>query len=347
MQRLAAMAAPLRPALPHTYRDRVNMPIDTKELRNALGKFATGVTIVTTRDAAGTDIGVTANSFNSVSLDPPLILWSLAKSSASLSAFNEAEHFAVHILAADQESLSNRFAQRGIDKFAALAIARGSDGIPLLHDCAARLQCRLVHRYEGGDHVILIGQVIDFEHCERKPLAYLSGRYAYTLHKPASSPSDRLPGVTVSGFDRNWLSYLAYRTTRQFIQRHRPTLRMQGLHEADAYVLNILLAQGNLLPEQIRSLIDDPCLDMPVILQGLAQRGLILLNEGDAATVRLSNAGRNLAIDLIAATKALEEEAEHGMEPSEVLLLKELLWKVIRNTHSPAQPLLSQSTPQG
>lgn len=324
------------------------MPINTKELRNALGKFATGVTIVTTRDAAGTDTGVTANSFNSVSLDPPLILWSLAKNSASLAAFNEAEHFAVHILAADQEALSNRFAQRGIDKFAGLAVARGSDGIPLLHGCAARLQCRVAHRYEGGDHIILIGQVLDFEHCESKPLAYLSGRYAYTLHKPATpSASDQLPGVTVSGFDRNWLSYLAYRTTRQFIQRHRPTLKRHELDEADAYVLNILLAQGNLLPEQIRTLIDDPCLDIPVVLQGLARRGLIRHEGADAATaVSLSDVGRNVAIDLIAATKALEEEAEHGMEPSEVLLLKELLWKVIRNTNSPSQPPLAQSSSQ-
>jgi 3-hydroxy-9,10-secoandrosta-1,3,5(10)-triene-9,17-dione monooxygenase reductase component len=321
------------------------MPIDTKELRNALGKFATGVTIVTTRDAAGTDTGVTANSFNSVSLDPPLILWSLAKSSASLAAFSEAEHFAVHILAADQEALSNRFAQRGVDKFAGLTIARGHDGIPLLHDCAARLQCRVAHRYEGGDHTILIGQVLEVEHCERKPLAYLAGRYAYTLHKPAPASGERLAENTASGFDRNWLNYLAYRTTRQFIQRHRPTLRVHGLDEADAYVLNILLAQGQLLPEQIRTLIDDPCLDIPTVLQGLARRDLILLREGDS--VRLSDAGRSVAIDLIAATKALEEEAERGMEPSEILLLKELLWKVIRNTHASGQTLLARSPSPG
>lgn len=325
------------------------MPIDTKELRNALGKFATGVTIVTTRNSTGTDTGVTANSFNSVSLDPPLILWSLAKNSASLSAFTEAGYFAVHILAEDQEYLSNTFAKRGVDKFAGLDIIRGHDDIPLLHDCAARFQCRVAHRYDGGDHVILIGQVIDFEHCERKPLAYLSGRYAYTLHKPAApTTSDQLPGVTVSGFDRNWLSYLTYRTTRQFIQRHRPTLERHELDEADAYVLNILLAQGNLLPGQIRTLIDDPCLDIPVVLQELARRGLTLHEGTDATTaVSLSDAGRNVAIDLIAATKALEEEAERGLEPSEVLLLKELLWKVIRNTNSPAQPLLAQGSSQG
>ena len=112
--------------------------IDAREFRNALGSFTTGVTIVTTRDASGHDVGLTANSFNSVSLDPPLVLWSLAKSSTSLSAFVEAKHFAVHILAADQEPLSNRFATRGADKFAGLQIERGEGGMPLLHGCAAR-----------------------------------------------------------------------------------------------------------------------------------------------------------------------------------------------------------------
>src|SRR5438552_698469 len=96
--------------------------IDVSAFRNALGSFTTGVTVVTTRDQSGRDVGLTVNSFNSVSLDPPLVLWSLAKSSHSLEAFMESGHFAVHILAADQEPLSNLFARRGADKFAALEV---------------------------------------------------------------------------------------------------------------------------------------------------------------------------------------------------------------------------------
>ena len=102
----------------------VQAPIDIREFRNALGSFTTGVTIVTTCDQQGQDVGMTANSFNSVSLDPPLVLWSLAKSSGSLPAFANAEYFAVHILAADQEPLSNVFAKKGADKFAGLAVGR-------------------------------------------------------------------------------------------------------------------------------------------------------------------------------------------------------------------------------
>src|SRR3954471_3865495 len=105
-------------------------PVDVREFRSALGAFTTGVTIVTTRDGAGRDVGLTVNSFNSVSLEPPLVLWSLARSSASLPAFMEGEHFAGHIRAADQEPMSNLFAQRGADKFAGVELARGEGGVP-------------------------------------------------------------------------------------------------------------------------------------------------------------------------------------------------------------------------
>src|SRR3984893_11786372 len=115
---------------------------DPKELRKVLGTFATGVPVITARAADGIPVGLTANSFNSVSLNPPMVLWSLAKTALSRAAFESATHWAVHILAADQEELANRFATRGTDKFAGLLTDRGETGIPLLQGCAARLQCR-------------------------------------------------------------------------------------------------------------------------------------------------------------------------------------------------------------
>ena len=150
---------------------------DQTELRSALGSFATGVTIITTRGADGRDYGLTANSFNSVSLDPPLVLWSLNRNSASLAAFMASESFAVHVLAADQQPLSNRFARKGEDKFAGLSLARGLDGAPLLEGCAARFECRSRHRYEGGDHWIFVGEVAAFRHCHKPPLVFHGGRY--------------------------------------------------------------------------------------------------------------------------------------------------------------------------
>jgi 3-hydroxy-9,10-secoandrosta-1,3,5(10)-triene-9,17-dione monooxygenase reductase component len=160
----------------------------SQQFRRALGAFATGVTIVTTRDGAGQDIGLTANSFNSVSLNPPMVLWSLSRHSLSLPAFLAAEHFAVHVLAATQDDLAQRFATRGADKFAGLTVERGPGDIPLLEGCAARFQCNTAYRYEGGDHVIFVGAVVAFDQSERAPLVFHAGEYAIAARKPGMAP---------------------------------------------------------------------------------------------------------------------------------------------------------------
>ena len=146
--------------------------------RAALGRFATGVTIVTARDAAGQRIGLTANSFNSVSLDPPLVLWSLARRAGSLRAFSAGSHYAVHILAADQRALAERFAQQGGDRFGGLAVDDGAGGVPLLTGCAAVFECFNRSRYEEGDHVIFVGEVERCRHVEAAaPLIFHGGRF--------------------------------------------------------------------------------------------------------------------------------------------------------------------------
>jgi 3-hydroxy-9,10-secoandrosta-1,3,5(10)-triene-9,17-dione monooxygenase reductase component len=152
-----------------------------RDFRTALGSFVTGVTIVTTRDAAGRDVGLTANSFNSVSLDPPMILWSLALSSSNLRAFRTAPWWAVHVLASEQEALSARFASRDVEKFAGIAVGRGPGDIPLLQGCAARFICRTAFEYEGGDHAIFVGEVQSFDRAGHPPLIYHQGRYGRVL----------------------------------------------------------------------------------------------------------------------------------------------------------------------
>lgn len=132
---------------------------DTTRFRRALAQFATGVTIVTTRDADGHPVGLTANSFNSVSLDPPLVLWSLARAARSLAAFQAHSHYAVCVLAADQVDVARRFASRQADRFAGLPFRIGSGGVPVLEGCVAWFECRNRSRYEEGDHVIFVGQV--------------------------------------------------------------------------------------------------------------------------------------------------------------------------------------------
>lgn len=153
-------------------------PIDPRELRNALGTFVTGVTIVTTMDADGRRYGVTANSFSSVSLDPPLVLWSQSIGSSSFAAYRDSDRFVINILAADQVELSNKFAKSGGDKFEDVAVREGLGGLPVIDRCAANLECLKVAAYPGGDHVVYLGRVERLERSVRKPLAFSSGRYA-------------------------------------------------------------------------------------------------------------------------------------------------------------------------
>lgn len=156
---------------------------DQQRFRHALGAFTTGVTIITTIDGAGTDVGMTANSFNSVSLTPPMVLWSLGQSSTNFMAFRQATHFAVHVLAHEQDVLATRFAQRGIDRFAGLTLDRGQGGIPLIDGAAARFECRTAFQYEGGDHIIFVGEVLTFDHWDREPLVFKRGRFGRVVDK--------------------------------------------------------------------------------------------------------------------------------------------------------------------
>lgn len=152
--------------------------INPLEFRNVLGSFPTGVTVVTTRDDAGNLYGVTASSFNSVSLEPPLILWSIGKASSSYQAMINATYWNVHVLAEDQDVVSATFAKSSDDKFANVSYAEGLHGAPVIDGCAAVLQCQIEHQYAGGDHVILVGRVLDFTDYGKQPLVFARGRYA-------------------------------------------------------------------------------------------------------------------------------------------------------------------------
>jgi|JFJP01.1.fsa_nt_gi flavin reductase (DIM6/NTAB) family NADH-FMN oxidoreductase RutF len=154
----------------------------SSEFRTALGMFATGVTIVTARAPGGQWVGLTANSFNSVSLTPPLVLWSLSQAASSMDAFRNGSHYAINILAADQQALAMRFATKGVDRFADLDFTEGLAGAPLITGTVAVFECFNRSRYVEGDHVIFVGEV---ERCAHRagvaPLLYHGGRF-FTEH---------------------------------------------------------------------------------------------------------------------------------------------------------------------
>ncbi|WP_027014439.1 flavin reductase family protein [Comamonas composti] len=152
-------------------------PFSSRDFRDALGQFATGVTIITARSPEGHPVGVTVSSFNSVSLTPPLVLWSMTLSAASLPVFQHCRHYAIHVLASDQKPLAELFARKGVDRFANTAWRSSAQGVPLLDNTAAVFECRNRSRYEEGDHIIFVGAVEQCRHLHgRAPLLYHGGR---------------------------------------------------------------------------------------------------------------------------------------------------------------------------
>src|SRR5271170_3604278 len=306
------------------------------QFRAALGAFATGVTIVTTRDGAGADVGLTASSFNSVSLDPPMVLWSLAKDSLSLPAFMECDHFGVHVLASNQQALADRFATRGADKFSGLAVARGPDGIPLLSGCSARFQCKTAFRHQGGDHVIFVGEVVAFDHLELPPLVFHSGRYAIATPKPESASNSWIVTEdSSSSFSQDFLIFMLGRAHYQLFLRLRRELEQHGLAEGEWFVLSILGAGTRRTLSELDTLV--ACTGTRVTydrLAGLAAAGFVQLHGAYDADVQveLTAKGRQAVIELVAAAKAAESDAERHLGFDESKLLKQWLSHIIHDS---------------
>src|SRR6202140_364182 len=181
--------APKHPTDPANELASDNSPIDPRDFRNALGTFATGVTIITAARADGKPYGLACNSFASVSLNPPLVLWSLGMFSQALSVFRNATHFAVNVLGASQQALAAKFAKSSEDKFAGVEWTPGLGNAPLLADSVANFQCRAANRYYGGDHIIFLGAVEAYAYNRQEPLLFARGGYGGVF------PGNDIPGL--------------------------------------------------------------------------------------------------------------------------------------------------------
>ena len=153
------------------------MPIEKSELRRVMGHFATGVTVITTRDGKGNLSGLTANAVTSVSLDPPLVLICVDKGADCYGCFEESQVFVVNVLAEDQEDVSRRFATKGADKFEGVGYRLNEDGCAVLNGAVAHLDCRIVSRHDGGDHTIYVAEVDAADAGENPPLLFFRGGY--------------------------------------------------------------------------------------------------------------------------------------------------------------------------
>jgi 3-hydroxy-9,10-secoandrosta-1,3,5(10)-triene-9,17-dione monooxygenase reductase component len=312
-------------------------PIDPREFRHALGTFTTGVTIITTRTSDGTPVGITANSFNSVSMDPPMVLWSLARTARSLEAFDQAENWAVHILSAEQEPLSNRFARSGEDKFAGLDVEQGIGATPLLQGCASRLQCRTSFKYDGGDHLIFVGEVLDFERSDVAPLVFHGGKYAVAARKTDSSlAGHEAVRDPQSSFGEDFLAYLLARAHFQTYARLGQLLRQQDLSDPEWFVLSSLTAKNGRSLRELGAMYDITGKTLTsedyerLLRLKLVERAR--MDEPEGGQLDLTDAGRDLALRVLAGAKAMESDLVARLGQHESVALKNLLRQLIQIT---------------
>lgn len=321
---------------------------DPLELRNALGTFTTGVTVITARGSHGNPVGVTANSFNSVSLDPPLVLWSLAKNSGSLPVFEETEYFAVHILSNEQQEISNRFAGRGEDKFKDLDVPNGLGNTPLLAGCCARMQCRTAYRYEGGDHVIFVGEVIDLVRSDATPLVFQAGKYALASRKVDETPLLSSQNDQNSAFSEDYLGYLLWRAYFQFHTMARKQEAIAAYSDLEFLILVTLFHSSERSGDDLSNAMsyDGSVQDTGSAIDNLVTQGLVKsLGTSSRQKFSLTEDGRKKTLNILAAAKSTESEFLNKLGMWESVALKNLLKQFITET-DPGLPHLWENTPE-
>jgi len=306
--------------------------IDTQTMRNALSQFATGVTIVCTRDASGTPIGMTASSFNSVSMEPPLILWSVTKTAHSAQTFHDAKKFSVHVLSAEQTDLSNKFARSGQDKFAGVSYTTDENGVPQLDGALVRFDCTTWAVYEGGDHWIIVGHVDALTHETGDGLVFCNGSYATarTIQPPKdNTASDSAKDSPVEDL----LIYHLSRAYRQLSDGFHDVVRENGVSVPQWRILASLQGQVSRTLEELsaRTFIQEPALiEMAEAMQG---KGLCQISTQDGAMVVTGTTlGHERTQTLFTLAREMEEKALADSGDQGQKKLVDLLAEVIQNT---------------
>lgn len=297
--------------------------IDPKAFRRALGNFATGVTIVTARAPDGTQVGVTASSFNSLSMDPPLILWSSIKSTPSCAVFEKSTHFAVNILAADQMDMSNHFARQQDDKFEGVEWEPGIGGAPIFPNCAGRFQCESYAKLDGGDHWIFVGRVLAFDDFGRAPLCFHRGSYSMVFEHPGAMPSLQEADADNLG-DRmgNHTFFLMMRALRAYQGRYRPKLETLGLSLIESRSLLVLNDFPDLDADAMVEHLHVPLEEAQTALSILKDRGLV---ESSDSGFSPTAAGSVKTEDCWAIAKAHAVESFDGFSEEELATFDKVL----------------------
>ena len=301
------------------------MSFDPKEFRRCLGNFATGVTVITAKSADGTQVGVTANSFNSVSLDPPLILWSIIKTSSSYAVFENSDHFAVNILAADQIDLSNNFAKPSDNKFANVETQSGVGGAPLLQNTAANFQCEKYQVVDGGDHWIMIGKVVAFENLGRAPLLYVQGSYAGAIpFTGAKTPATNVASDKTLARLHDSAIYLIHKVLQKVQENYLPKQSATGLSTSEARMLLVLSDTTGITVDDLSNLVTIPAVDVVDGVESLKGFGLI---NSDLA---LTEKGHDIAERLWAISDKQQADIFADFKEDELANFKKQLQQLLK-----------------
>lgn len=306
---------------------------DTREFRFALSGFATGVTIVTAGSKSGELVGMTASSFNSVSTEPPLILWSVTKTALSAPVFRDAENFAVHVLASDQIDYSNCFAQSGTDKFANCDYTLNEYGVPIISGCVARFDCKRWAVHEGGDHWVIIGEVQSIERENKEGLVFSDGSYA-TANPVRQTRAQDDSAVEIESPIDNLLIYNLARAYRQMSSQFHDSVRDSGLSIPAWRILASLYGGVSRdLPDlEARTFLDSEALEDSLL--SLQEDGLCAIDDRDGTKMVTGTAEGHKRIEHLFERGEKLDQAAVGDGGDEALHnLVALLATVVKNTN--------------
>ena len=299
--------------------------VETDGFRRSLAEFATGVTVITT-SVDGERFGLTSNSFASVSLDPPLVLWSIRRESKSFAAFSACSHFAVNILAEHQIELSQHFARSGPDKFRDIEYLAGEGAAPLFAGVAASFECVRTQTYDGGDHLVLVGQVLRYSRFDRQPLLFVKGRYAVSADHPDTRifTTDAKTGKLEDGEERvlSNLMIRAYSAIASRLERGRQTAGL-GLTLMQA---RLLRAAASLPDRTIDELMPELLLDFNAsrnLLELVVSLGLVAVDN--RGRVRLTSEGEARLHAIVAHAHANEEIMFQGIPDTDLATVRRVL----------------------
>jgi len=296
---------------------------DIAAFRRALGQYGTGVAVVTTR--SGNELaGMTSNSFTSVSLDPPLVLWSIRRASSSYTLFENCTHFAINILASNQIDLSQKFAKSTADKFDGVNWRAGLGDVPLLEGTIASFECRSVRNHDGGDHLIMIGEVERYSrYNERDALLFVQGRYASSVDHPQTVMAvPSAPGDNDLGLEVESLSSLLVRAYSAISPTLIKAREMEGVSLMEARLMRgIRSFPGRSLTELL------PALLLGVnssedVLSGLLARNFV---RTDGGGLWLTPEGETCFLNVLSHARKLEKDELADLPRNDVATMRNIL----------------------